>query len=398
MKPRVAFVVHMLAPYRVSFYSKLFAAKEYEWKLFAGQKSNKVDARPQYDGKLSFPVSFHPEKISKLGVYNMCDNEGMLEAVRSFDPQIIIMFAHVGTRSFRKIVDWAKSTNRKVIMWTCFWEPYYISGYKKIIRDLAINTFYKKADFHIAYSSTAREKLLEIGYPDSKIAIAYNGIDVDLYAKELEENTDEEIFDRDAINFLYCGGMGTDKKVDLLIEAILICQRITRLKINAYLIGDGPTYVECKNMVENLGLNNNVKLLGRINKVAKYVKAADCIVLPGTGGLILNEAVLMNKPMIVGKADGTEIDLMINGFNGLRFQPGSVTSLANAIVEMAENLSFFSENAARMTDVVARRSNVDMMVATFLKSIKKVNNENISSSRSKAELYENSTYHKGDRA
>src|SRR5215218_10041839 len=185
MKPRVAFAVHMLAPYRVSFYKKLFSDNNYNWKLFAGYKSNKVDARPQYEGQVDFPVSYHKEVVRNLGIYNMIDNVGMLDSVKEFNPDFIIMFAHVGTKSFREILKWAKESNRKVIMWTCFWEPDYITGYKRLIRNFVIKSFYKKADYHITYSSEAREKLIKIGYPDAKISIAYNGVDVDLYKSDL---------------------------------------------------------------------------------------------------------------------------------------------------------------------------------------------------------------------
>ena len=81
---------------------------------------------------------------------------------------------------------WAKGAGKKVIMWTCYWEPYYINGYKRVIRDLVIKSYYGKADFHITYSTAAREKLLKIGYPDDKILIAYNGIDVELYDTDPE--------------------------------------------------------------------------------------------------------------------------------------------------------------------------------------------------------------------
>jgi glycosyltransferase involved in cell wall biosynthesis len=130
--------------------------------------------------------------------------------------------------------------------------------------------------------------------------------------------------------------------------------------------------------------------------VGRYIKAADCIVLPGTGGLVLNEAVLFNKPFIVSDADGTENDLLINGFNGLKFLPDCKASLANALAEMAENLNYFQENAAQVRELVTKRSNVDMMVSTFLKVLNKLSHENNTSSRSASELYENSTYHKGD--
>jgi glycosyltransferase involved in cell wall biosynthesis len=394
MKTRVAFLVHMLAPYRVSFYSKLFNSKEYDWQLFAGYKQNKIDARPQYEGKVDFSISYHKEMISKLGVYNMIDNEGMVEAVKDFDPAIIIMFAHVGTKSFRDVLKWANSVNKKVIMWTCFWEPYYINGYKKIIRDYFIKSFYKKADYHITYSSAAREKLLKIGYPDNQISIAYNGIDIDNYMDDLEKESNDTLFENGAINFLYCGGLGKDKKVDLFIKAIHSCSQNSRYKINAYIIGDGPLYNECNILINNLQLTENVKLLGRLSNVGKYIKAADCIVLPGTGGLILNEAVLFNKPFIVSDADGTEFDLLVNGYNGIKFLPDNETSLSNALFEMAENLSFFQENATKVTELVTKRSNVDAMVTTFLKVLKKINNENINSSRRTPQLYENSTYNK----
>ena len=43
---------------------------------------------------------------------------------------------------------------------------------------------------------------------------------------------------------------------------------------------------------------------------------------------------------------------------------------------MTENLSFFEENAAKVTGIVTKRSNVNSMVTTFLKAIRKVDGKN----------------------
>ena len=137
------------------------------------------------------------------------------------------------------------------------------------------------------------------------------------------------LFEKDAINFLYVGGFGPDKKVESLIRAIHTCLKTSSHKINAYLIGGGPTYEACKNLTSELHLSNNIKLLGRVKNADKYFQGVDCIVMPGTGGLLLNEAVLFNKPFIVSEADGTEYDLLINGFNGLKFSRDDETSLVN---------------------------------------------------------------------
>jgi glycosyltransferase involved in cell wall biosynthesis len=374
MREKIAFVVHMLAPYRVSFFQKLFSCTEFEWKLFAGKKQTAKDARPQYEGAVDFEISFHDERISKRFVYNDIRYTGMHEAVASFNPDIVILFAHVGTSSFRQIVSWAKANHKKVVMWTCFWEPDYITGYKRIIRNLLIKSFYRRADHHIAYSSLAKQKLLNLGYPDKQISIAYNGIDLDQYEKAGNDYlVTSEIFDQGSVNFLYVGGFGKDKKVDLLIKAIGECKAFSSRPINAYLIGDGPLYNEYVKLVHSLGLNDNIKFLGRINAhLDAYIKSADCIVLPGTGGLILNEAMLFQKPVVVSEADGTENDLLLNGYNGIKFQSNSKASLASAMYEIAENLGFFQENAKKISEVVIKRSNVDSMITIFLRTLHKL--------------------------
>jgi glycosyltransferase involved in cell wall biosynthesis len=374
MREKIAFIVHMLAPYRVSFFQKLFSCAAFEWKLFAGKKQSKKDGRPQFEGAVDFDISFHDERIRNRYVYHDIRYLGMYEAVTKYDPDTIILFAHVGTSSFRKIVSWARAHHKKVVMWTCFWEPDYITGYKRIIRNLLIRSFYRQADHHIAYSSLAKQKLLKLGYPDKQISIAYNGIDLDQYEKDTNEYMlDGEIFDQGSVNFLYVGGFGKDKKVDLLIKAIGECKAFSSRPINAYLIGDGPLYTEYMKLAHSLGLNAHIKFLGRINThLDAYIKSADCIVLPGTGGLILNEAMLFQKPVVVSEADGTENDLLLNGYNGIKFQANSKASLASAMYEIAENLSFFQENAKKISEVVVKRSNVDSMITIFLHTLHKL--------------------------
>jgi glycosyltransferase involved in cell wall biosynthesis len=271
-------------------------------------------------------------------------------------------------------VSWARTHNKKVVMWTCFWEPDYITGYKRIIRNFLIRSFYRQADHHIAYSSLAKQKLLNLGYPDKQISIAYNGIDLDQYEKDTSAYMlDKEVFDHGSVNFLYVGGFGKDKKVDLLIKAIGECKAFSSRSMNAYLIGDGPLYNDYVKLVHSLGLTGHIKFLGRINAhLDAYIKSADCIVLPGTGGLILNEAMLFQKPVVVSEADGTENDLLLNGYNGIKFQTNSKASLASAMYEIAENLSFFQENAKKISEVVIKRSNVDSMITIFLRALHKL--------------------------
>lgn len=372
MKPKIAFVVHMLAPYRVTFYEKLFSDKDHHWRLFAGLKSRKDDPKPHFEGKVNYEVSYHKEHILNNGMFVQLEYEGMLDSIKEFDPEVIIVFAHVGTKSFRQIVDWAKSKGKKVVMWTCFWNNPGHNPYVQKARSFFIKSFYTKADYHLAYSTLAKERLMKIGVAQEQIAIAYNGIDLAQYQSDLQMDAREAGFDHTVVNFLYVGAFGPTKGVELLVEALGRCKEEYGLSFNAYLIGDGPTRSRCQDLITRYGMEAMVKMPGRVPKgIGKYFKAADCIVMPGSGGLLLNEAILFKKPFIVGEADGTEVDLLVNGFNGLKFAQGNAGSLAECLVQMANNLKYFQENATLMVPLVSKRSNIDVMVETFTNIVRK---------------------------
>jgi glycosyltransferase involved in cell wall biosynthesis len=371
MKPKVAFIVHMLAPYRVTFYEQLFSGKDHQWKLFAGLKFRKDDPKPQFEGKVSYDVSYHKEHLQSNGMFVQLVYEGMLEGVQEYNPDVIIVFAHVGTKSFRQIVDWAKANGKKVIMWTCFWNPKH-APYKKMIRSYFVKAFYRKADYHLAYSTQARDRLVSIGVPQENIAIAYNGIDVAQYEADLTMDGAEAGFDHSVVNFLYVGAFGPTKGVDLLVKALAICKNKLGLRFNAHLIGDGPTRAHCQQLVSQHNLGADVKLPGRLPKgIGKYFNAADCVVMPASGGLLINEAILFKKPIIAAEADGTEVDLLVNGFNGLRFVSDSALSLAQCLTEVASNLQYYQENAVASVPLVTKRSNTGEMVHTFTQMVRK---------------------------
>ena len=44
-----------------------------------------------------------------------------------------------------------------------------------------------------------------------------------------------------------------------------------------------------------------------------YYNIADFLILPGLGGLSINQSLAFNLPALVNKADGSEFDLVMNG-------------------------------------------------------------------------------------
>jgi glycosyltransferase involved in cell wall biosynthesis len=125
-----------------------------------------------------------------------------------------------------------------------------------------------------------------------------------------------------------------------------------------------------KNMADGMNLKG-VKFWGRvIEGVDVFFAAADYFVLPGVGGLSLNQALFWRLPCIVSEADGTEDDLVLDGKTGFRFTPMDLQSLEKALsrcLELPETTRLDFGNTGRR--LVLERSNVNQMVNTFLRTI-----------------------------
>ena len=110
-----------------------------------------------------------------------------------------------------------------------------------------------------------------------------------------------------------------------------------------------------------------------IGGVDKYFAAADYFVLPGAGGLAINQAMFWEIPCIVSIADGTEEDLVYHNKTGFRFKFDSKDSLVSAM-----NKALGLSNSKRIAmgreakRIVVERSNVNMMVETFYEVCKKL--------------------------
>lgn len=372
---KVVLITPMLQHYRISFYEKLSEGfKENQMIVFHGIKRIE-DGHPGYKGQTKFVNKGFRESKIKIYPFDIVLNWGMFSEVRKINPDIIIIQGITGNLSYRRIVSWAKKKKKKIIIWTCGWEPGRSKGLLLSFKNMLVASFFQKADYFLTYSEYASKYVLSMGIDKSIIETCYNGIETD----DLFKNSTDIIRKSKEIrmeynlegqtSFLFVGGLIPEKKVDLLIDSF-IKLREKYDKIKLIIIGDGPL----KRMVkEKLKANDdlNIIYLGRIiDGVDPYFAASDCFVLPGSGGLALNQAMFWRKPCIVSKADGTEDDLVIEDITGYRFKESDLGSLISAmekrINDSQENIKIMSENSHKL---IINKSNVNNMVTVFSNTI-----------------------------
>ena len=137
------------------------------------------------------------------------------------------------------------------------------------------------------------------------------------------------------------------------------------------IVGDGPERTALESLArdvypaaEFIGAKHGAEL-------KPYFAEADLFVLPGTGGLAVQEAMSYGLPVIVAKGDGTQDDLVREG-NGWQIQPEDygalVSTMKNALSDMAR-LRKMGEESFR---IVSEEINIQKMVDVFVDALNSV--------------------------
>jgi glycosyltransferase involved in cell wall biosynthesis len=373
-QPRVAFVTNIVPPYRKTFYEKLCANPRYAWCLLHGF-TLKEDGRPDYRGPLAVPEEHVKNVELRFGPYTLRWQQGVLKGIQRFDPHLLVLLGISGTLSNWLLIAWAKLHGRKIIIWACGWEPQRRGSFAARLKHLLARVYFSLANRCLLYSTKGLRYVADLGVPRDRLAVCYNGIEIDhlLDQKVTIRQEAEELRSSMAPHahtvFLYVGGMIQEKRIDLLLEAFARVEKENPGTV-LWLVGDGPDREKFETDCRFLNISN-ARFLGRIiGNVDKYFAAADFLVLPGLGGLAFNQAMFWGTPCITSEADGTEDDLVIDGVTGRRFITGSRDSLECAIRDCI-NTDEFTRQAwgARCRELILERSNVTTMVAVFHDSI-----------------------------
>lgn len=375
---KILIITPRLQHYRLSFYEKLSTYKSsYNLTVFYGI-SNKEDGKAGCNGETNFNSKGFKEVKFKVLPFELVFNHKMYHDFKEADPDIIIILASTGNITFRRIIYLAKRKRIKIIIWTSGWDSGKVKSLWLAFKNKLVSTFFQKADFFLAYSTYACRYIESMGIDKSKIEICYNGIETDDLVNnspQIITQSNELIKKYDLENhiiFLYVGGLIPEKRVDLLLDAFIeLHEKYDKIKL--LLIGDGPLRVMVEEKLKTYS-DPNIIFLGRIiESVDSFFAASDCLVLPGSGGLALNQAMFWRKPCIVSKADGTEDDLVIEDITGYRFKENDLGSLVSAmerrINDNQDKVNILSENSYQL---IQDKSNVNSMVSIFSNTIDKL--------------------------
>ncbi len=165
---------------------------------------------------------------------------------------------------------------------------------------------------------------------------------------------------------LFVGRIQPRKRIDNLLRA---CASLPEsLQPLLWIVGDGPARAELQQLADEI--YPSVEFPGRKHgpELEEYFLRADLFVLPGTGGLAVQEAMAYGLPVIVAEGDGTQEDLVKSG-NGWLITADNEPELRKTLQEALIDPTRLREMGKNSVKIVQEEINIEQMVKVFVKAI-----------------------------
>jgi glycosyltransferase involved in cell wall biosynthesis len=238
---------------------------------------------------------------------------------------------------------------------------------------------YGMVDATMIYSSHGFEVQESFGIPRERIFLTYNSPDTETIARTRVKLIEEGLVVTHPKRILHLGRLVKWKRVDLLIEAVSdLAARHEGIEM--CIIGSGPEEQSLKELAQRKAPPGVVRFLGSIydpEELGREIIASGIYVLAGMGGLSINEVMAYGKPVICSRCDGTERDLVTDGFNGYFFREGDAEDLASKIELLLNDpvkADLMGKNALK---VIGEKINLQTVTGRFMDCFNYlVNNDN----------------------
>lgn len=344
---KLALQQRVLPSYRVPFFDLLASDCENGMTLFAGMPRQEEMIA---SGQTQIAKYVETKNIHLLGgKFYLCYQRGFINWLEESNPDALIVEANPRYLSTPAAVKWMHKRGRKVIGWG-LGAPKQNGFWKR---------FVSQFDGMIAYSQRGADEYAQLGFRREKIFVAHNSV----------SSKPEFFFDRrpqtvDRVTILFVGRLQERKRIDSLIRA---CAEI-KLNLRLIIVGDGPEKESLQTLAKEIYPSTEFVGAKHGLELKPYFEKADLFVLPGTGGLAVQEAMSYGLPVIVAKGDGTQDDL-VREKNGWQIEPENYDALVSTMKNALSDVKRLREMGKESFRIVSEEINIEKMAEKFIQAL-----------------------------
>jgi glycosyltransferase involved in cell wall biosynthesis len=220
-------------------------------------------------------------------------------------------------------------------------------------------------DALLTYSRRGADEYATLGFPSEKIFVAPNAA----APRPSQPMPSRPVEITGKPNVLFVGRLQARKRVDLLLQACALLPE--PLQPRLVIVGDGPERSPLEEIAKTIYPSTKFPGAKHEAELSAYFSAADLFVLPGTGGLAVQEAMAYGLPVIMGQGDGTN-DELVRPENGWQIPSDDLAALTNTLREALSDASRLRKMGAVSYHIVAEEINLEKMVGVFVQALNSV--------------------------
>jgi glycosyltransferase involved in cell wall biosynthesis len=360
IEARLGIQQRVLPAYRVPFFDALALECKQGLGVFAGlphpEEAIEASVLPQ---QAAYAQAVNHHLLS--GRYYLCLQSRWHHWLRTWQPAVLIMEANPRYLSSYFIMHHMKQRGLPLIGWG-LGAPRTLGGVLGKLRHLFLNQF----DALITYSRQGLQDYLDLGFTAQKIFVAYNAA-VPRPIMAPPQRGMEFPTERAAV--LYVGRLQERKRVADLIHACaaMMPERQPRL----WVVGDGPERRSLEELAQQIYPATQFYGAQHGADLDRLFSRADLFVLPGTGGLAVQQAMSFALPVIVGQADGTQAEL-VRRENGWCLDAPGVEILTETLNAALSNIPGLRAKGLESYRIVREEVNLEKMVDVFVQAVNSV--------------------------
>ena len=356
-KGRLGVIQRVLPTYRAPFFEKLAKSCSNGLSLFAGQplKNESIVTTASLEGARVFAAQ-NVHIFSPGSPLYACYQRGLITWLESWNPDALVVEANFRYLSSNIAMRWMKKQNRPVLGWGLG------APVERGMPGMLRNRFLGQFDGMLAYSQRGADQYAACGIPVDNIFVAHNAA-VPAPLHPLPPRLPE--YDGRP-NVLFVGRLQARKRIPALLKA---CASLPdALKPQLVIVGDGPEMTGLKLLAAKIYPEAEFVGARHGPSLESYFRRADLFVLPGTGGLAVQQAMSFGLPVIVARGDGTQDDL-VRPENGWQITPEDDDVLFSTLADALSDVFRLREMGVQSYRIVSAEINLENMVEAFTRAL-----------------------------
>lgn len=203
--------------------------------------------------------------------------------------------------------------------------------------------YFSKADKIITISKLCEDKLIS-AFPEFKNKIMWlNNLNLPSTIEKWSNEFYPKEYLKNIPNIVSIGRLSSQKRFDLAVKAASLLKQ-KGYAFNWCIIGDGELKKELTNLINELDVNDCVKLIGKRVNPYPYVKEATLVLQTSDfegKSIVIDEAKILHKAIITTNYD-TAKDQITSGITGLIVDKNEV-AISDGIINLLTNVTLRNE-------------------------------------------------------